>query len=273
MPPKLIDLPKRPRGLQFDIQPVAGGSFEVQALSQGGVISIFDAIGPDTNTRRIASALRQIGARPVTVEINSPGGDVFEGIGIYNALRAHGHPITVQVLGIAASAASVIAMAGDRVEIAKNAQLMIHNARAGVVGDAATMLEVADILARTDRSMAATYAERTGLSMAQIAALMDAETFMSADEARSLGFADALLKRDALPAPRVSADASPQSKIGLEQRLRASGLSKSIAERIAAAAWPALNREQSPIDLQAVAERFAAQPAALRAAFSCKGKA
>lgn len=269
MIPKPIDLPPRPAALRFDVPAVEGGSFNVQALAEAATISIFDAIGPDTNARRIAAALRQIGPRPVTVEINSPGGDAFEGVAIYNQLRAHGQPITVQVLGIAASAASIVAMAGDRIEIAKNGQLMIHNSHALAIGDARAMIEIAQILSKMDRAMAQTYADRTGLAIDQASALMDAETWMAADEALQLGFADSLLARDAMPAPALAQGATPTSKIGLEKTLRAGiPLSKSTAERIAAAAWPALNREHNPIDLAAVAACFTDHTAALRAAWN-----
>src|SRR5690606_15536984 len=97
-------------------------------------ITIYDVIGEDywtgggVTVSRIDGALRKIGNRDVTVFINSPGGDVFEGIAIYNRLREPPANVTVKIMGLAASAASIIAMAGDRIEIGTASFLMVHNA-------------------------------------------------------------------------------------------------------------------------------------------------
>ncbi|KLB48562.1 peptidase, partial [Xanthomonas euvesicatoria] len=96
--------------------------------------------------RRVAGALRAMGKGPVTVNVNSPGGDMFEGLAIYNLLREHDGEITVKVLGLAASAASIIAMAGDTVQIARAGFLMIHNAWVMAVGNRNDLIEVADTL-------------------------------------------------------------------------------------------------------------------------------
>ena len=102
------------------------------AKSDDNSISVFDVIGADwygdgVTASRIAAALRAIGGADVTVNINSPGGDMFEGLAIYNLLREYDGKVTVKVLGLAASAASIIAMAGDEVQIGRGAFLMIHN--------------------------------------------------------------------------------------------------------------------------------------------------
>ena len=104
--------------------------------------------------RRIAGILRALGPGPITVNINSPGGDVFEGIAIYNLLREHDGEVTVNVIGLAASIASVIAMAGDNIRIAKSAYFMIHNAWTIAMGNRNDMQKVVDTLGSFDGTIA-----------------------------------------------------------------------------------------------------------------------
>lgn len=177
----------------------------VRALATGdNVVTMFDVIGEDYWTgggitaKRVAQQLRAIGDRPVEVHINSPGGDVFEGITIYNVLREHPQEVTIKVMGWAASAASLIAMAGDRVEIGVASFVMIHNAWVRADGNRHDMREVAEYLEPFDSAMAAMYATRTGRDVAEIIKWMDAETYMSGATAIERGFADALLPADAI---------------------------------------------------------------------------
>lgn len=162
-------------------------------------ISIYDVIGQDPWTgegvtaKRIAGALRAIGSNDVTVNVNSPGGDFFEGIAIYSLLREHPHNVTVKVMGLAASAASIIAMAGDRVEISSVGFLMVHNAWALAVGNRHDMREAADTLEPFDDAMAELYAARAGVDKAEAAGWMDKETWFNGNQAIEAGLADALL--------------------------------------------------------------------------------
>jgi ATP-dependent protease ClpP protease subunit len=245
-----IQLPPRPKGLRFEISAVTDARFVLNA--EAATIEIFDVIGgPGVNDSRIAGALRSIGARPVTVKINSPGGDPFTGATIYNLLRGHGQKITTQILGMAASAASIVAMAGDRIEVAKNGQAMIHRAQGAAFGDADTMRTVSALLDQTDEAIAGVYGDRTGLPLEQIKKMMAEETFMLADDLLALGFADALLERDAEAAPRQLVASGPRNIRELEERLRGIGLSRAQATRAAAGAWPALgNTQESELDLQ-----------------------
>lgn len=174
----------------------------VRALERGdNVITMFDVIGEDwwtgggVTAKKVASQLRAIEG-PVEVQINSPGGDMFEGIAIYNVLREHPHAVTVKVMGMAASAASIIAMAGDTVEIGAASFLMIHNCWVGAMGNRHDMREVADFLEPFDAAMVDVYAARSGQVATDIAKWMDAETFMSGSQAIERGFADALLSAD-----------------------------------------------------------------------------
>lgn len=122
--------------------------------------------------------------------INSPGGDVFAGITIYNMLKRHKAAKTVHVDGLAASSASIVAMAGDRVVMPKSATMMIHNAWALAAGNKARIRAIADELERVDGQLAEIYAERTGKDAGIIAGWMDAERWMSGEEALADGFCD-----------------------------------------------------------------------------------
>lgn len=165
-------------------------------------ISIYDPIGfgldggDGVTARRIAAALRQIGENDVTVNINSPGGDMFEGLAIYNLLAEHPASVNVRVMGLAASAASIIAMAGDTIAMGLGSQIMIHNAWGLVMGNRNDMREAADMFAQFDGAMARIYEHRTGQKAETVAALMDAETFMGADQAVEMGFATDTFQRD-----------------------------------------------------------------------------
>lgn len=164
-------------------------------------ISIFDVIGADywgdgVTASRIAGALRGMGGADVTVNINSPGGDMFEGLAIYNLLREYDGKVTVKVLGLAASAASIIAMAGDDVQIGRGAFLMIHNCWVYAMGNRHDFEQIAADMAPFDRAMNDIYGVRTGLDTATIDAMMNAETYIGGSDAVDKGFADRLLSAD-----------------------------------------------------------------------------
>jgi len=183
---------------RWEIRPDALERFVPHAADAGDpeTITIYDQIGMDSWTgegvtaKRIAGALRSIGERDIRVNINSPGGDFFEGVTIYNLLREHKAKVTVRVLGVAASAASVIAMAGDVIEIAMGSHIMVHNAWAVVMGNRHDLEQAMGALESFDESMAEIYAARTGIDRKKITNLMDAETWINADAAVSGGWAD-----------------------------------------------------------------------------------
>lgn len=171
--------------------------------SDPATISVLEVIGEDwwtgggVTAKRIAGALRAVGPRSdVVVNVNSPGGDYFEGLAIYNLLREHQGNVEVRILGIAASAASVIAMAGDTVRIARAGFLMIHNAWMLAAGDRHQLREVADRLEPFDAVARDVYAARTGLTDAEIGQMLDRETWLGGVEAIDKGFADDLLASD-----------------------------------------------------------------------------
>lgn len=182
-------------------------------------ISIFDPIGRDiwgdgVTARRISGALRAIGERDVRVRINSPGGDLFEGIAIYNLLRAHPAKVTIEVMGIAASAASVIAMAGDEIRMGPATFLMIHNAWVVVVGNQYDVQDTHAVLVEIDNAMIGLYEARSGLGRKKISDMMRAETYLSAKTAVERGFADAV--DDTVPSP--SSDGPEGRNSGLMAR-------------------------------------------------------
>lgn len=166
--------------------------FTIKALANDAAeISIFDEIGFwGVTAKDFINEFRTLSAKSITVLINSPGGSVFDGLAIYNVLRQSNAEITVKVMGVAASAASFIAMAGKKIVMPKNAFMMVHNPMGGVFGNADELREWADTLDKIGASMIGIYVARTGKSEDEVKALLDAETWMTADEAVALGFAD-----------------------------------------------------------------------------------
>lgn len=136
------------------------------------------------------------GEGDITVWINSPGGDCVAAAQIYNMLTTYKGNVTVKIDGIAASAASVIAMAGDKVLMSPVSMMMIHNPATIAFGDHTEMQKAIDMLNGVKESIINAYVIKTGLSRAKLSHLMDEETWMDANKAMEFGFADDVLKRD-----------------------------------------------------------------------------
>jgi HK97 family phage major capsid protein/ATP-dependent Clp endopeptidase proteolytic subunit ClpP len=159
-------------------------------------ILLYEEIGEDffgngTGAKEFAQDLKKISdVKDLTIRINSPGGSVFEGLAIYNQLKSHRAYKTVFIDGLAASIASVIAMAGDQIIMPENALMMIHDPGGLVIGDAKDMRKMADTLEKVKDGIITAYMRKTKLSSAEIAALMTDETWMTAQEAVNKGFAD-----------------------------------------------------------------------------------
>lgn len=132
----------------------------------------------------------------ISVWINSPGGDVFAAAQIYNMLMDYPHNVTVKIDGLAASAASVIAMAGTKVQMSPVAMMMIHNPMTVAIGDSAEMQKASAMLDEVKESIMNAYEIKTGLSRTKISHLMDAESWFNAKKAVELGFADKILFSD-----------------------------------------------------------------------------
>lgn len=126
----------------------------------------------------------------ITLRINSVGGDVFQAQTMYSYLRSHAAKITVRIDGLAASAASLVAMAGDKIIMPSNALMMIHNPAGGVYGEAEDMRDTAEILDKIRDTIANVYVAKTGLDREKIISMMNDETWMTATEAHDLKFCD-----------------------------------------------------------------------------------
>lgn len=162
-------------------------------------VLIYDVIGFDfwtgggVTAKGFADRLDELGELDeITVRINSPGGDVFDGTAIYNALVRNKARVVVEIDGLAASAASYIAMAGDEIRIAENGTMMIHQAQGGCMGDCEDMLKTAEILSKLDGTIADIYARRTNRKSETWARMMAEETWFNAEEAVKHRLADSI---------------------------------------------------------------------------------
>lgn len=168
-------------------------------------ISIFDEIGLwGVTAKQFIADLKAIDSSTIKLSINSPGGSVFDALAMFNALRQHPASIEVVIMGVAASAASLVAMAGDKIVMPENAFMMVHNPLNFAYGNADELREMADVLDKIGASLVATYVSRTGLPEEEVKALLDAETWLSAAEAVEKGFADEMQ-----PAVKVAASYDP----------------------------------------------------------------
>lgn len=177
------------------------GEYQVRNAAQAAEQSVteillYDEIGEDPffgggiSAKQFTVDLQAVDTQEIHLRINSPGGDVFEGITMLNALRRHKAKVIVYVDGIAASAASVVAMAGDEVVMSRNAEIMVHEAWGFTQGPAEDHAKQAELLSKMSDNIASAYADRAGGSVAQWRAAMQAETWYSDKEAVAAGLAD-----------------------------------------------------------------------------------
>jgi ATP-dependent Clp protease, protease subunit len=209
----------------------AQGPVFAEAKDGEDSITIFDMIGQNWDgtgitAKRIDGALRAIGAKNVTVKINSPGGNVFDGLAIYNLLREHKAKVTVKVMGYAASAASIIAMAGDEIQIAQGAFFMVHKAWGLTIGNEYDHLKSAETFRQIDASMSDIYQARTGQDAKAMKELMDGESWIGARDAVDKGFADSTTEIDS----ETKAEAGQARQITAKRRIDAA-LAKSGVPR------------------------------------------
>jgi ATP-dependent Clp protease protease subunit len=161
-----------------------------------GEIWLYDEVGESffgggMSAKMFAEQLTSLGpVDTINLRINSPGGSVFDGLAIYNTLKRHPADIQVDIDGIAASIASVIAMAGNTIRIAANGMMMIHDPHGMVAGDSKDMRQTADVLDQVKGSLVDTYVLRTALPRDELVTMMASETWLTADDAVRLGFAD-----------------------------------------------------------------------------------
>lgn len=167
-------------------------SDEVRTLYLNGVISEETWWGDEVTPKMFKDELLA-GTGDITVWINSPGGDVFAAAQIYNMLMDYTGKVTVKIDGLAASAASVIAMAGGDVYMSPVSMIMIHNPSTIAIGDSEEMLRAKALLDEVKESIINAYELKTGLSRTKLSHLMDAESWMNANKAIELGFADKIM--------------------------------------------------------------------------------
>lgn len=170
--------------------------YTIRARGTGAEVLIYDEIGAYGVSAK--GFLAELGALPngvpIDLRLNSPGGSVFDAVAIYNALQRHDGTITVWIDGVAASAASYVAMAGDEIVMPANAFLMIHDPSGLVMGTAADMREMADTMDKIAGGMVRGYAVRSGRTEEEIAALMAAETWFDAEAALEAGLATRMIE-------------------------------------------------------------------------------
>lgn len=221
--------------IKFTRKPASRGRNIRQALQADGTLEllIYGDIGESfwdegITAKSVKDRLDGAGIySKLLVRINSPGGDAFEGLAIYNVLRAAKKPIEVCVDGIAASAASVIAMCGDVITMGPNTMMMIHEASGGCFGLAADMTKMAEILTKVSASIGQTYELRTKTPLDEVLALMAEETWMTAQECVDKGFANGISEQD---------EASQQAALAFARGFKLLGKMKNVPDKLKAEA-------------------------------------
>lgn len=231
--------------------------------SSSAEISIHDEIGLwGVSARNFISDLKSLGpVQNISLSIHSPGGEVFDGWAIFNALKHHPARVTARIEGLAASMASVIAMAADEIQIPSNAMIMIHNPMGFVVGDSEDMKDMAALLDKIRTGIVSAYAERTGITAEEITNLLDAETWMDGTEAVARGFADILLEHRALAAMSFDTRRFLKMPANLASSAPATDPVEPIAPASAGDHAPAPVEPQAPASEPAPAEDPPADPA------------
>ncbi|TBW33362.1 Clp protease ClpP [Siculibacillus lacustris] len=203
-------------------------------LLVGGMVLLYGDVGDPWGwgdgftPEQVAQALAEHGPGPVTVRLNSGGGRAFDGLAIYSLLMSHDGAVTIQVDGVAASAASLIAMAGT-LEMRQGAMLMIHDAAAVTFGNAAEHEKQADVLDKLSAQYAGVYARKCGRPVDHCRSLMQAETWLTADEAIAEGLADRLMEEVAEPTAKFDWDVYSHTPDRLKASLRKAPARKPVA--------------------------------------------
>jgi ATP-dependent protease ClpP protease subunit len=173
---------------------------KVNAKAGEAEILLYDNIGEDPwfgggiSAKAFNDALQQAGKVPISLRINSGGGSVFEGAAMYNMLRRHPKPVNVYVDGLAASIASVIAMAGETIQMGETSWIMIHDPWTFALGSASDLRQQADLLDSLGDELVLAYTRKTGLSAAEVKGLMNGETWFNPTDAVAKGFADSIFE-------------------------------------------------------------------------------
>ncbi len=231
---------------RFELNPQAlaswNPSIKAAVAEQSNSITMYGVIGDSYSSyygegvtlSRVDAALRSIGDNEVDVYINSPGGDMFEGIAIYNRLREHPKKVTVKVIGLAASAASIVAMAGEDRLIAKSAFLMIHNCWSYFVGNRHELRSIADQLEEFDTSMRDVYIDTSGSPEKDIEEMMDREAYLSGRSSVDKSFMTGYLSADEITTEATPEDTQTNALKALDVALSKSGMPRSERRKLLA---------------------------------------
>lgn len=173
--------------------------YQITAKKDNAEILIYEQIGKGwddsgVGAKKFVEDLQALDVSNIDLHINSPGGNVFEGNAIYNALKGHKANINVTIDGIAASIASVVAMAGDKIEMPENAMMMIHDPSGIVIGTAKDMRKMAIAMNKIKTGLVAAYHNKSNMERDEISVMMEDETWITAQEAVEMGFADEMLE-------------------------------------------------------------------------------
>ena len=234
-----------------------------------GQIAIHDEIGLwGISAAAFIAELRTLNVKTIELSIHSPGGSVLDGLAMYNALTAHPAKIYGSVAGIAASAASFVLMAADVISMPADSFIMIHNAQGGAFGESSDLRHMADIMDKLQSSISNIYQKRTGIDAATIADMMAVETWLTADEAQALGFADQVTGKigvaakasdfnqyfKALPFNNTQNLGGIKTEREFEKFLRDSGVSNSQATALVATAKTLFRGEPENAERQKLTE-------------------
>jgi ATP-dependent Clp endopeptidase proteolytic subunit ClpP len=167
---------------------------EASSSDDAAEVIIYDAIGwPFNDAGEFVRAVSAIDARQLIVRINSPGGDVFDAMAIYNALRSHKSRVITRIESLAASAASFVVLAGKEVQAYPNAMIMIHEPWVVAAGNQHDLRDIADVLEKINTNMVDVYAQNSNIGKREMRDLLRAETWFTASEAKERGFVDTIL--------------------------------------------------------------------------------
>jgi len=239
--------------------PGARSWYAINAKDDTAEVFIYDAIGMfGIEAQDFINEFESLDAKNITLRINSPGGDVFDGAAMYNAIESHPARVTARIEGLAASMASVLALAADEIEMAKNAFFMIHDPWSLVIGSASDMRKEADLLDKVGGTIVDTYVARSNLSEPEVRDAMADETWYTAQEAKDAGFIDKIIESggakasfdltvfshtpDSLQASREPAEITERDT---EKALRDAGFSRSQAKAVVRGGFKAIDQREA----------------------------
>lgn len=235
--------------------------YKIEAKSDEEIeIFIYDVIGyPYTDVSGLIQYLGSVKDKKILIRINSPGGDVFDGMALYNAIAAHPGGVITRIESLAASIGSVIAVAGKEVQAYKNTMMMIHNSWVLAMGNQYGLQEIIEIMQKVDENLIEAYTGKSKMGKREVAQMMKDTTWLNAKEMKEKGLIDTIIDGKAVRAQFdisvfscVPEELSEEINIrGLEQALRDAGLSKSKAKAVLARGWSALENEAEEEEVSA----------------------